>query len=57
MDVQRDYSVQRSNRAIATAVHDSIMDIRSISRGTPLAWAPYIHLGCITRRASAFNGS
>jgi CHAT domain-containing protein len=40
-----DSAVQRTNRAIAAAVHDSIMEIRSISLGTPLGWAPYIHVG------------
>jgi tetratricopeptide (TPR) repeat protein len=40
-----DYAVGRSNRAIAVAVHDSILEIRSMSRKTPLSWAPYVHLG------------
>jgi tetratricopeptide (TPR) repeat protein len=40
-----DYAAGRSNRAIAVAVHDSILEIRSMSRKTPLRWAPYVHLG------------
>jgi hypothetical protein len=30
--------------AIAAALHDSVMEVRSTSRRTPLHWAPYIHL-------------
>jgi CHAT domain-containing protein len=39
------YTEDTSNKAVAAAVHDSIMEIRSAWRRYPLLWAPYVHLG------------
>ena len=39
------YDGQRTDRDVAAAVHDSILEIRSKWRKQPLSWAPYIHLG------------
>jgi hypothetical protein len=43
--LKADCSLQKSDKAIAAALHDSVMEVRSTSRRMPLHWAPYIHLG------------
>jgi hypothetical protein len=39
------YTENTNNKAVAAAVHESIMEIRSVSRRYPLLWAPYVHQG------------
>jgi CHAT domain-containing protein len=43
--LKSDHDGNPDNRAIAKAVHDSIIEIRSKWRRLPLTWAPYIHFG------------
>ncbi|KAI9863865.1 MAG: hypothetical protein M1813_003517 [Trichoglossum hirsutum] len=37
--------VQESNKAVAAALHDSVMKVRSKLRKQPLSWAQYVHFG------------
>jgi tetratricopeptide (TPR) repeat protein len=39
------YGNDWDKRAVAAAVHDSMMEIRSTKWRYPLLWAPYVHLG------------